>query len=275
MFLMDQIPVKAKIDADQVLKVSLMKEVIKPTKPHRHADYHELILLNKGAGFHAIDDTSYEVTTPVAYYLRPGQTHCWNFSNIPKGFVVLFREELLQKDDMDLLYTLNSEINIAGETFIFALLEKFYEEYKFQPADYTVFKAYLHLIFAKLAQISNAGQPNQLPLNGIFHQYKRLINENYHEVKQVQKYAEMLNITPASLNETCKKAVGKTASALINERIFLEAKVLLSNTAQPVTEIAFNLQFSDSSHFVKFFKLFTNLTPGKYRELSVVKNLLH
>lgn len=266
------IPVKNKLETDLVLKVSLMKEVIKPTKPHRHADYHELIWLSEGSGYHEIDEISFEVQAPVAFYLRPGQTHCWNFSSIPKGYVILFKEELLKKDDIDLLYNLPAQIAVADEGLLFAFLAAFYTEYKAKGPALDIHTAYLHFLIAKLRQYAANGtlQPIQA-VHDVFQQYKRLINSHFLQQKQLAFYAGRLHVTTAALNDACKKAVYKTASAVFNERVLLEGKVLLSATAKPIGEIAGILQFSDSPHFIKFFKQHTNLTPGAYRELALAK----
>jgi len=81
---------KTKIEKELVIKVSKMKPEIKPTKPHRHEEYHELIFLNKGSGYQKVDDNKHEVLPPVGFYLNQGQVHCWNFSKIPEGYVVMF-----------------------------------------------------------------------------------------------------------------------------------------------------------------------------------------
>jgi AraC family transcriptional activator of pobA len=52
---MNVIPLKSKIGVDQLIKISTFKEVIKPTIPHKHAAYYEIILLSEGAGYHIID----------------------------------------------------------------------------------------------------------------------------------------------------------------------------------------------------------------------------
>jgi AraC family transcriptional activator of pobA len=56
---------------------------------------------------------------------------------------------------------------------------------------------------------------------------------------------------------------------LLTERILLETKTLLVTTPLSIKEVAAELNFTDTSHFVKFFRLNTNLTPGQYRELAV------
>ncbi|MHB1177655.1 MAG: AraC family transcriptional regulator [Daejeonella sp.] len=262
------IPVKAKIDAGQVLKISAFKEVIKPTVPHKHDNYYELIVLYQGSGYHVIDDTNYEVLPPTAYFLKPGQTHCWSFSKIPKGYVILFREELLTKEDLEIIYNLKTEISLKDSALLIDLVSKFNEEYKSDSENLKLIRAYLHLILIKISAFSAISTSNTKSFNAVFYKYKSLINENYHQIKRTQDYASLLNVTAPQLNIICKNASGKTASVLLNERLLLESKTLLTNTDFSINEIAANLQFSDSSHLVKFFKLYTNLTPGQYRELA-------
>lgn len=268
---MNEIPIKSKITAESLFKISMMKTVIKPTRPHRHADYHEFIFLDEGSGFHDIDDMSFEVTPAAAFYIRPGQTHCWNFSALPKGYVLLFREDLLLKEDIDILFSLPVHISLGDQPRLFRLLSDIHEEYKVTGPDYPVYSAYLHLLITKLKMLSGAKNNVLTFSDALFQQYKRLVNDNFLGNKQLKFYVSKLNTTIGTLNETCKRSSGKTASAVINERVLLEAKMLLSATVKPIKEIAAVLAFSDAPHFVKFFKLYTNLTPGKYRELALSK----
>ncbi|MBO9151346.1 AraC family transcriptional regulator [Chitinophaga sp. GCM10012297] len=268
---MNTIPVKSKISAESLFKISMMKTVIKPTSPHRHADYHEFVFLDAGSGFHDINGVSFEVTPAAAFYIRPGQTHCWNFSALPKGYVLLFREELLLKEDLGILFDLPAHIPLKEQPALFRLLTDLHEEYKVAAAGDAVYSAYLHLLIAKLKQLSRTKNNVLTFSDGIFQQYKRLVNDNFPGHRQLKFYVEKLNTTTGTLNEICKRSGGKTASAVINERVLLEAKMLLSATVSPVKEIAAALKFSDAPHFVKFFKLYTNLTPGQYREMALSK----
>ncbi|UZR98230.1 hypothetical protein [Chondrinema litorale] len=89
-----------------------MKPVIKPTKPHKHDGYHELIFLNKGSGVHHIDDDIFEVVPPVGFFLRNGQVHCWDFCQIPEGFVILFKEQAMSSYSVTLNQLLNYPSNL-------------------------------------------------------------------------------------------------------------------------------------------------------------------
>lgn len=264
---MSAIPVKSKIPADQQLKISPFKEVIKPTVPHKHANYYELILLEQGGGYHQIDDHQYDVSPPTAYFLKPGQTHCWNFSCIPTGFVILFREELLTRECLDIVYHLPTTISLSNSPSLFELAKQFCQDYRI-PASQGVLNTYLQLILLKMnEEMATPARGHQL-FSPVYYQFKALVNEHFLKIKKIQVYAKMLHLPPAQLTSICKTASGKTPGMLLNERIVLEAKTLLSNTHLSIKEITDALDFSDPSNFVKFFKLYTNLTPGQYRELA-------
>jgi len=267
---MDALPLKSKIGAGQTLKISPFKQVIKPTVPHKHAGYFELIILSDGAGEHIIDDTAYEVLPPVLFFLKPGQTHCWDFSRIPKGFVLLFKEELLNADDLAIVYQIDTYIKLIKPQSYLPLVSQFYNEYCEQQPDMDVLVAYLRLLIRKTAAF--AGQSAISAANTLYFQFKSLLNTPDFKWKKVHEYAAQLHVSANQLNLICRKATGKSPSVMLNERIMMEAKTLLANTVLSIKEIAYYLHFTDSSHFVKFFKTNANITPGEYRDLALAKS---
>lgn len=96
--------------------------------------------------------------------------------------------------------------------------------------------------------------------------FKKLINSNFQTEKTVKFYADKLFITAKYLTEILKQETGKTASEWINEIIILEAKILLSNPALQISQIADTLNFPDASSFGKFFKSHTGTSPIQYRK---------
>ena len=75
-----------------------------------------------------------------------------------------------------------------------------------------------------------------------------------------------MNLSSYQLNGITKTTVGKTASALIDEYILLEAKRYLLATASQVKEIADHLGYEDPSYFIRFFKKHTGLSPDAFRK---------
>ena len=96
--------------------------------------------------------------------------------------------------------------------------------------------------------------------------FRNLLSKHFLEKKDVAFYADKLNITPKYLSEVLLAETGKTAKALIDEHIFLEAKSLLKQTNMTVQEICHWLGYSDTVYFTKAFKKKENMTPLKYRK---------
>ncbi|MCK9482425.1 MAG: AraC family transcriptional regulator [Bacteroidia bacterium] len=97
--------------------------------------------------------------------------------------------------------------------------------------------------------------------------YIRLINANLDKRYTIGELAEKLHITPNHLNKTIKNHLGKSAQSVYNEILLQEAKVLLLQTSKDISEIAFELGFSDLSYFGKFFKKLSKQTPLEYRKM--------
>ncbi|WP_254712997.1 MULTISPECIES: helix-turn-helix domain-containing protein [unclassified Polaribacter] len=83
----------------------------------------------------------------------------------------------------------------------------------------------------------------------------------------VNFYAENLKTTPQNLNANCRKEYDKSASDIISEHIIKEVKRRLLYTNGAISDIAYSLDFKDSSHFTKYFKRYTGET---HKELKLI-----
>jgi len=101
---------------------------------------------------------------------------------------------------------------------------------------------------------------------GLANKFKHLVEKNFIQTREVRQYADQLNITPKYLADVVKETFGKTPRELINDMLLLEAKVQLGSTDKTVTEIAYELNFTDQPHFTHFVKQRTGCSPLEYRE---------
>lgn len=85
------------------------------------------------------------------------------------------------------------------------------------------------------------------------------------EDKSPAYFAQILATSVDHLNKTMKRVTGKTTVSLIHERILEEANVLLKHTVYSIKEIAWCLNFQETSHFQNFYKKRTGCTPLQYR----------
>jgi AraC family transcriptional activator of pobA len=109
------------------------------------------------------------------------------------------------------------------------------------------------------------------PQQILLQKFVQLVNNYYIEKRTIEEYAQLLNITPNHLSQTVKAASEKNALSFINDRLLSEAKSLIQFTDYDISEIAYQLNFSDPANFGKFFKKHTNLTPVQFRREAIIE----
>lgn len=265
-----EISIKNKLESEQLFKISRFKEVIKRTKAHKHDAYFELIYLSEGAGFHWIDTEKFQISPPVVFFLS-GQLHYWEMTAIPKGYVMLFREGFFaQKELLNLARSLEDTVYVNPSPtdnldFIFSEMEKEYRNPSKNSVD--LIQGYLQVALVKL--LRHIEQKNVTVTSGGQEAFRKFQQFIYHanpvsNVK-VNQAADHLGLSPQNLNTICRRISGKSASELIIEQVILEAKRYLIHSDKNISEIAFALNFTDPSHFVKYFKKTAGETPQAFR----------
>lgn len=266
------IGIRNKLNEGLTFKISRFKEIIKKTNPHKHDEYYELIFLSEGSGFHCIESEKHIVSSPEVYILKPGQLHFWQFTSIPKGFVMLFKAsefDIVSESDLWEMLRKFSDIvrlDLKSGGFPEFLLNEIYEEFTF-GAEYSreIIHGLLKALLGKLLQASEklSGKPG-VP-RAIFGKFQALLDKEGGRLHRVNEYAVLLNVTPQHLNAICRKKAGKSSSEMIVARVLLEAKRYILYTDNTINEIADMLAFSDASNFVKFFKKTEGVTPVRFR----------
>lgn len=93
-----------------------------------------------------------------------------------------------------------------------------------------------------------------------------LVVDNFKEHRKEQFYADKLGVSSKYLTTVVKKATGRAPCDWIDDYTLYHIKQALSNRNTPVQEICFGLDFATPSHFTKFFKDKTGMTPSAYRK---------
>ena len=98
-------------------------------------------------------------------------------------------------------------------------------------------------------------------------EFRKVLKNEQNETKlRVQDFAESLNMHPNYLNSVIKSKTGRTVNEWISKRTLSVAKSLLMSTPYSSKEIAYKLGFSEPTHFSRFFKKHTQLSPGSFRK---------
>lgn len=268
-----KIDIKNKLDDGLTFKVSRFKEQIKKTKPHKHDEYYELIFLSQGEGFHCIESDKYMISTPDFYFLKPGQFHYWQFTSIPKGFVILFKDTEFDAIKENVLIDLTrkladtTRLKFPADKYPAHLLEEIFNEFQLNTQySKEIIHGLLKALFGKLLQIKtdNPNSPNQP--QPVYERFIQFLVKECPRLHKVNEFADLLNVTPQNLNIICRKQTGRSASEIITNQLLLEAKRYILHTDNTINEIAEILSFTDASNFVKFFKKHESVTPIQFRD---------
>ena len=98
-----------------------------------------------------------------------------------------------------------------------------------------------------------------------FNRFMKLLSENYVMHKEVNWYADKMNLTPRYLTTTIRKVSGYTVSDWLVRFIIKDAKYLLKHSDMTVQQVAYELNFPNQSFFGKYFRKHTGMSPGSYR----------
>lgn len=93
-----------------------------------------------------------------------------------------------------------------------------------------------------------------------------LLERNFPSGMGVADYAAALNVTPTHLSRVCRRACGRPASDLVQDRILFEARRLLAETRMPVCDISRSLGFTSPAYFTRAFSHRTGTTPTAFRK---------
>jgi AraC family transcriptional regulator, transcriptional activator of pobA len=247
---------------------------------HRH-EYYEIIWLKKGKGIHHIDTASYPYNGSVLFLLSPGQIHRLEQHDKAEGYVVRFHPAIFrdQQDVSDYILDTGLFDNIqanpvvkAGATVHRTLDELFQNmEIEFNSDEddkEQVLSAYLKILMTHINRLKRHQEnKNATPADTdavLFRKYKIAIEKHFKTEHSVQGYASVLNTQARKLNQLSKKYAGRSASALITDRIILEAKRSIHHRTGSIKEIAYSLGFEDPAYFTRFFKKHTGASPQQF-----------
>lgn len=89
--------------------------------------------------------------------------------------------------------------------------------------------------------------------------------ENGNGLPTVQELSQFLQVTPRYLTDLLKSLTGQSAQQHIHIQLIEKAKIILSNSDQTVSQIAYQLGFEHPQSFSKLFRQKTQMSPAAYR----------
>lgn len=257
--------------------------------PILKADYFSFILTKDGSGVYWLDDNKFPFDSQTIYFTNPGHIKSYELNESKDAFIITLSEKFLRE---------NIHPEIYGEfPFLLAeivppkkLMQNDFEEFEilysqilkeFKRESMYKNKILGNLFMVMLLKIKEKfwstynpieeGNRNSQIVKSFKHllelEFKKVMEKEQNDGKlQAQHLAERLNLHPNYLNSVIKSKTGRTVNDWIAERTLSVAKSLLINSPYSSKEIAYQLGFSEPTHFSRFFKKHTHLSPNTFRK---------
>ena len=261
----------------------LTKNIGHTEKPHIHSFY-QIIWFTKGKGKHFVDFNEFEVSDNKMFFISKNQIHYFDNYSSYEGVIIHFNESFLidNENDIDIFLKYNIFNDFEREPVFtiptvaienFSLLVSNLKNEIENPNNFAHKDFLKHFLKLFLISIQRLGKRNNCKNPSINNQqnitllkFKKSLELNFKSIHSVKEYANILNISSKTLTNHTRETALKTPLELINDRIILEAKRLLSHSNFNINEIGFQLGFEDPSYFVKFFKKQTKKSPSDFRK---------
>ncbi|MPZ56839.1 MAG: helix-turn-helix domain-containing protein [Rhizobiales bacterium] len=250
---------------------------------HRHRNLFQILLIERGGGEMTCETSIIPFRAPAAILVPTTVAHGFRFHpQVTDGWVVSFTEDVaaalgersgeslarLKALAVDPVVPLANEAEAARVRALCADLDA--ERFLAREGYALAMRGLLVLIAIEVARLAasrgRTGTVTLHPADATVDALRKLVEEHFRRERLIAFYAKALAMTPDRLNDHVKRATGVTAGHLIRQRVLTEAKRQLVFTNQAIQEIAYDLAFSDPSHFTRFFRKQTGLTPQAFRE---------
>jgi AraC family transcriptional activator of pobA len=249
------------------------------TKPH---PWFTLLIVNSCQGDLVIDDTKVLCYSPTLIFLTPGQHFILSPEAGSNGFSISFNQEFycIEFHDSEvscngLLFLNNFSVvqiplDAQQQTIYNNTVKEIVSEFEQNdPLLSEMLKNLLKNLLIRsnrLFRTQNAtGEPDNRNIDSA-RKFSELVEKHFREFKQVDAYADMMGMAPASLTKKLQKFGIESPSRIIKNRIITEAKRMLIYTDKSVKEISYFIGFEDQHYFSRLFSKETGISPTDYKK---------
>lgn len=258
--------------------------------PLFRANYYTFMLIREGYGRYIIDSHTFDTKPHTIYFTNPGHVKGFEIIQPYHGHLITFSEKFLKQyigdgvfDEFPFLLAETVPphyLDAAPFATFAALCTQMTSEYQGEsPYKYKILGGLTAVFLLKIkamfwddydpqAEGSHASPIVTAFKKNLESHFRALAAGETDQILQVQDFAQMQNLHPNYFSTVIKSKTGKTVNTWISEKTIAEAQALLAQTSQPIKEIAYRLGFQEPTHFSRFFKKHTNLTPSAFRRTN-------
>lgn len=246
-------------------------------EPHYH-QFEELIIGIKGKIEHLIDFKSETYHAPFVCFVSRGKIHrvVPMLNNGECDFWVLrFKSEFIPETTFNLYSYFHDNANLAfseGRCFerLNQICQMINDEMEQEKPELSIVRELLTVLFSMIETERKRQDPDQHNLyknqDITFKNFLTILEENFRRPEGVNYYAEKLFMSARNLNTITQSILQQSVSEIIETRKLIEAKNLLVSSNKTISEIGFELGYSDKAYFTSVFKKKSGQTPTEFRE---------
>ena len=258
----------------QLYPLNIASTFIKVPTPLFRADYNFLLLFLEGGGEQQVDYDIFELKANDVLFIR--ESHLNAIKSIDpstEGYYIHMDSSLLAEifKNKALLnrFSFNPKHSVskAEMKWLCQCCDLIIEQKNDRKDSTEIEISLLKAIVLKLAETWSPASTKPDRQSEITMVFKELLYENFINRRDLSFYADSLAVSENYLNRCVNHATNKPPKQHINELLISHSKMLLQDLSKDISEVAFELNFSDPSYFGRLFKRLTKLTPTEYRNL--------
>ncbi|MBJ3786101.1 helix-turn-helix domain-containing protein [Devosia sp. MSA67] len=233
--------------------------------PHRHEQFFQVLYLTGGKAEMLLDGDQHVLLPDSVAVVPAGVVHGYAFSADVRGLVLT----LMERDLDGLGLARPGAIVIRGQCGEIAVaLGRLTAEADRPGIGHDMaMRAHLTLLLVALtrARPDGAGSVETGRAAQFVTQFRDLVEQRFRQTRRVADYAGAVGVSQTHLNRLCRQVLGRSALAVIEDRVALEARRQLLFSTLPVKQIGAELGYEDPGYFSRFVSRKLGMAPAALR----------
>lgn len=124
------------------------------------------------------------------------------------------------------------------------------------------------MVYLPQAAEEKADDDIPVPKTSAIYPALTFIKNHLHDSITMKEMAALCHLSPSYFSRLFGRELGENFVSYVNRQKIQLAKSILRDTNKSVSQIASELSYQDSSHFINLFKRFEGITPQVYRQYN-------
>jgi AraC family transcriptional activator of pobA len=234
--------------------------------PHRHEQFFQVLYLTAGRAEMVLDGDSHVLLPECVAVVPAGVVHGYQFSADVRGMVVTLMERDLEGLGLPRPGAMVIRQNCAE---IAVTLGRLAAEADRPGSGHDVaMRAHLALLVVALLRAAPERTGADAPARTaqLVAAFRDQVEQRFRQTRRVADYAGAVGVSHTHLNRLCRQVLGRSALAVIEERIALEARRLLLFSTLSIKQIGAELGYEDPGYFSRFITRMFGMAPAALRE---------